>query len=693
MTDHQSFPGYEMHGYRLNRREFLKRSCIAGMLSAAGILPGLRPKAALGLDRLSSTPSMRKQRVIIIGIDGMDPRLSEEMMDSGDLPNFNKMRTACGYRRLGTSVPPQSPVAWANFITGADPGIHGLFDFIHRNPANPAFPVFSMTETTAGTGFFKWNQYKLQFEFWPFNHQPPETLLKRQGRPFWDYLDAAGINSTFYALPSNYPPSPSMHGHHRCLSGMGTPDLLGTYGTYQFFTDTVSSETTPGGGRHVPVRFSGHTTCPVLRLIGPRNPFAVKSADTVVDFTVHKDPRAQAVVIDIQGRRIILKVGEWSDWIRLRFDMPLPKFVPDHSVHGICRLYLQEVSPHFKLYASPINIDPLRPGVRLSEPETFITDVSRKKGLFATTGFQEDHKALSNGVFSDSEFAAQSAHVLDERLELLDYAMTDYDDGLLFFYFSSIDMQSHVFWWDSDKIHPARSPSLARDYFHHLKGVYKTLDAVVGDISARYPEALLMVISDHGFCNFRRQFNLNNWLMQNRYIGPRRATHLMADVDWAVTRAYGMGINGLYINLRGRERYGIVSPGREKENLVNELIAKLMDVRDTDGCPVIHQIHRADKIYTGPAAVGAPDLIIGYHREYRASWDTCLGGITPFIMADNDSAWAADHCADAALVPGVLFSNQPVRTIVPSLVDLAPTVLSAFGLPKPMEMTGKNIFI
>jgi predicted AlkP superfamily phosphohydrolase/phosphomutase len=678
----------------MNRREFLKRSCAAaGMISAAGLLPGLRPKTALGGDRLPAGTSIRKQKVIIIGIDGMDPMLSEHMMDSGQLPHFNKMRAASGYRRLGTSIPPQSPVAWANFITGADPGIHGLFDFIHRNPANPALPVFSMTETTAGRGFLKWNQFKLQFEFWPFNHQPPETRLKRQGTPFWDHLDAAGIESTFYHLPSNYPPSPSIHGHHRCLSGMGTPDLLGTYGTYQLFTDAAETETTPGGGRHVPVRFNHHTSQPVLRLIGPRNPFAIKPTDTAVDFIVHRDNRAQAAVIDIQGQRLVLKVGEWSDWFRLGFDMPLPKIMPDHKVYGICRFYLQAVSPYFKLYVSPINADPSHPEIRLSEPETFVSDISHDKGLFSTTGFQEDHKALSNGVFSDTEFAAQSAHVLDERLELLDYAMTNYGDGLLFFYFSSIDMQSHMFWWDSDKTHPTRSPSLARDYFHHLKGVYKTLDAVVGDIAARYPDALILVISDHGFCNFRRQFNLNNWLVQHRYLGPRRATHLMTDVDWSVTRAYGMGINGLYINLRGRERFGIVSPGQEKENLVSELIARLMEVRDTDGRRVIHQVHRGDKIYNGPAAVGAPDLIIGYHRDYRASWDTCLGGITPFILADNDSAWAADHCADAAVVPGVLFANQPVRADFPSLIDLAPTVLSAFGLQPPAEMTGKNLFI
>lgn len=674
----------------MTRREFLKQSCLAaGMISAAGLAPGL----CFGDTRVQSSHPVMWKKVIIIGIDGMDPILSERMMDNGELPNLKKMRDAGGYHRLRTSIPPQSPVAWANFITGADPGGHGLFDFIHRNPKRPALPVFSMTETTPGNGFFHWNQYKLQFEFWPFNHHSPETILKRRGTPFWDYLDAAGIDSTFYDLPSNYPPSPSKHGHHRCLSGMGTPDLLGTYGTYQFFTDTIVAEAAPGGGRHTPVTFDNQTTRPPLRLMGPKNPFSDPETDTIINFVVHRDSQAQAAVIDIQGQRLVLKAGEWSGWFRLKFDIPLPALMPDHKVYGLCRFYLQAVSPHFKLYVSPINVDPMFPAAKLSEPSSFVNDISRSKGMFATTGFQEDHKALSNGVFSETEFATQSESVLVERLQLLDYALTNYQDGLLFFYFSSIDLQSHMFWWDSEKRHPTRGPALANECFNHLKGVYRRLDRVVGDLTNRYRDALIMVMSDHGFCNFSRQFNLNNWLVQNRYLGPPQATHLMRDIDWSATRAYGLGINGLYLNLEGREQYGLVSPGQEKEDLINELTARLLAVRDTDGRSVIHQVHRADKVYNGPAALDAPDLIIGYHREYRASWDTCLGGITPFILSDNDSAWSADHCADAAVVPGILFSNHPVQSVFPSLLDIAPTVLAAFGLTTPGGMTGKNIMI
>jgi len=85
-------------------------------------------------------------------------------------------------------------------------------------------------------------------------------------------------------------------------------------------------------------------------------------------------------------------------------------------------------------------------------------------------------------------------------------------------------------------------------------------------------------------------------------------------------------------------------------------------------------------------------LIIGYYRDYRASWATCLGDMTEQILLDNDSAWSADHCADVSEVPGVLFSNRPIAASVPSLVDLAPSILTEFGLKVPSSMEGKNAF-
>jgi predicted AlkP superfamily phosphohydrolase/phosphomutase len=329
----------------------------------------------------------------------------------------------------------------------------------------------------------------------------------------------------------------------------------------------------------------------------------------------------------------------------------------------------------------------------MSEPPTFVQDVSKKLGLFYTTGFQEDHKARTNGIFDDDEYARQAGHVLEERLAMFDYAVQDYDDGLLFFYFSSSDLQSHMFWWNSDDPHPIREADEAKKYFGHIKRLYQRLDALVGDLYDRYgSRATIIVMSDHGFANFGRQFNLNTWLRELGYLGPPECKSIMRDVDWSQTAAYGLGINGLYLNLKGRERDGIIEPGEMQEAMLTELATRLEAVRDFNGQQVIRNVYRADKVYSGNATALAPDLIVGYARGYRASWDTCLGDISDDVLLDNNMAWSADHCADALEVPGVLFCNRPIRRTGPALVDLAPSILSEYGLPVPPAMVGRDLF-
>jgi len=669
---------------KINRRDFLKCSAAATV--------ALSTASAVGPAYAAKKGRRPAERIIIIGFDGMDPRLCEKLMSNGVLPNFAKLRRLGGYRVLGTSIPPQSPVAWANFINGAGPGSHGIFDFIHRDPGKQIAPFFSIARTVQGEGYWEIGKHKLQLDFRPFKHKLPGTVLLRQGVPFWDYLDRAGIYSTFYDLPSNYPPSPSKHGHHRCLSGLGTPDLLGTYGTYQHFAEDGPVHTRDeAGGKRSMLFFENETAA--AQLIGPRNNFLKSPKPVTIPFYVHRDRAAKAAVIEIQKHKILLKEGRWSRWIKLDFEMPLPAFIPNKRLSGICRFYLQEISPNFKLYVSPINSDPSNSALQVTEPPEFIKEISDRLGLFYTTGFQEDHKALSNEIFADEEYRTQAGIVLQERLRLLAYALENYDDGLLFFYFSSTDLQSHMFWWDSDLKHPTRSAEDAKKYFQHIHKLYQELDSVVGDILRRYDnKATIIVMSDHGFANFKRQFNLNTWLRENGYLYPANSTSIMADVDWSRTQAYGLGINGLYLNLKGRERDGIVEPGDRREQLLEELSARLEAVRDSNGRRVIRNAHRTDKVYSGPATALAPDLVTGYCRDYRASWATCLGDMTKEILLDNESAWSADHCADASEVPGVIFSNRPIGATKPALVDIAPSVLTEFGLRIPPSMQGKNVF-
>lgn len=652
---------------------------------------------ALSLIASCDRPGTKHPKVIILGFDGMDPRLCERLMNQGELPNLQRMRDLGGFKPLGTSVPPQSPVAWASFITGADPGTHGIFDFVHRDPSKQLGLYYSAAETVHGEEGWTIGQHKLPLTFWPFSHAPTQTLLRRDGTPFWDHLDEAGIPVRLYDIPANYPPSPSKHGHMCCLSGMGVPDLRGGYGTYQYFSEKVIVPKEEEGGMRKPLYMMDHKA--ETTLVGPIHSLRVEPVDTQLPLRVYRHPTASSARVEISGKTVVMNEGEWSDWTPIAFTLDMPPFLPASNVSGIVRFYLKQVHPELSLYVSPINIDPTDPGGQvITEPPDYITDIAEELGLFYTTGFQEDHKALSNRVFNESEYRQQAGHVLRERKNLLEYARRQYRDGLLFFYFSSTDLMAHMFWWDSDAPHPTRNADDAKKYHQVIVDLYRDVDTVIGDVVREYgDEALILVLSDHGFANFRRQFELNTWLRDEGYIAPKDCRSMLNPgrqpmVDWSETRAYAIGLNGLYVNLNGRERDGVVDP-KDRDALIAEISAKLLAVRDPqDGKPIVARVYRREEIYHGPNVEKAPDLIVGYHRDYRVSWASTLGDLVEPVVSDNKQAWSADHCIAAEEVPGVVFANRAIRHPEPSLVDIAPTVLAEFGVARPEGMRGRSLF-
>jgi predicted AlkP superfamily phosphohydrolase/phosphomutase len=163
-----------------------------------------------------------------------------------------------------------------------------------------------------------------------------------------------------------------------------------------------------------------------------------------------------------------------------------------------------------------------------------------------------------------------------------------------------------------------------------------------------------------------------------------------ADVDWTKSTAYGIGLNGLYLNLKGREKHGVVTE-TQKAALLDKLTEQLLAVRDTDGATVIEQIYPIADVYPDADPTIAPDLLIGYARNYRAGWPTLLGEFSADILEDNRDRWSGDHCIAAHLVPGILLSNKPINVDDPDLRDLAPTILEAFGLKAPQQLAGRII--
>ena len=648
--------------------------CSILLVSALAILASCR-----------STPasSGTSRRLIILGIDGMDPLLLHRFIQEGKLPNFAKLEAAGDFRPLTTSIPPQSPVAWSNLITGMNAGGHGIFDFIHRDPKTLSlyFSASKVEEPKHSLHLGRWSI--------PLGGGSAEQL--RHGAAFWQILDQHGIPNTIFRIPSNFPPVPSKG---KTLSGMGTPDLRGTYGTFSFYTDDPMA--TPGsveGGQIIPVQVENYRVA--ASLIGPNNSFLTGSPAATEPFSVAVDPVESVVKISVQDHEFVLREGEWSNWTRVEFQL-IPLFA---NVKGMCRFYLKQAHPRFQLYVSPINMDPAGPALPISTPSSYSRLLTDEAGEFHTQGIAEDTKALSDGVLDDKEYLQQARTVLAEHRRIFDAEFPKFSQGLFFFYFSSLDLNSHMFWRLMDPQHPEYDATLAAENGSAIADFYQQMDQVLGEVLPHVDDrTLLLVVSDHGFAPYYRSFNLNTWLLNNGYIKLKDKStsdsgEPFANVDWTQTRAYGLGLNGLYLNLRGREQNGIVEPGTPADRLLAELRAKLIAIQDPQlKQPVITRVDLASEAYAGPYARSGPDMLVGYNRGYRAGWKTILGFFPPEELEDNSNPWSGDHCMDYTLVPGVLLSNRKIVAQTPALTDIAPTILAEFGIAKGKGMIGKSVF-
>ena len=610
------------------------------------------------------------QGMIVIGIDGMDYALSRKLIDEGRLPNLARLEQMGGFQALGTSVPPQSPVAWSNFITGLDSGGHGIYDFIHRNPEtmDPYLSTSKPIEPSRTLKFGKWDI--------PLSGGGMELL--RRGTPFWEVLEGHGIPTTIIRMPANFPPSGSAY---RELSGMGTPDVLGTPGYYSFYTT-------------MPERITANTEALIERvqvrdgiveaeLLGPPNPLLIESEDLKAPFTVYVDDEYLVAKIVVGQEEFILQQGEWSEWVPVEFEM-IPYV---QSINATARFFLREIRPEFELYVSPINLDPVAPLMPISTPVGYATELAEATGRFYTQGMPEDTNALNEGVFNNADFMTQVAMVHTEIRNQFDYVLNEFRGGFLFYYFGNLDQVSHMMWRAMDPEHPAHDPIADAPYANAVIDRYVDVDDFIGETLGKLPEnTTLVVMSDHGFTSWRRAMNLNTWLLENGYItlmNPRRVTGIpyFGNVDWESTEAYAVGLNGVYINLRGREANGSVMP-LDQDTLSAEIAEKLLSFIDPiTGEQAVTKVYHRDEVFAagGYLDIG-PDLIVGFAKGVRGSNESALGEFSTEIIFDNDHPWSGDHLMDHETVPGVLFSSRPLQRVVTSLQKLAGVLLAEFGI-------------
>jgi len=632
--------------------------------------------------RMRNLKKAKFKRVLVIGFDGMDHGLFNRFRKQGQkFPAFEKLSREGTFAPLWSTEPPISPVAWSTFTTGVNPGKHNIFDFL-TNDRNTYMPKMAGSDIIPP-------RRNLRIGRWLIPLSSPRIELKRKSQSFWKIVSSKGIYASVLRMPFTFPPE-KFYGS--MLSGLGTPDLRGTQGSFSFYAENKGADFDISDGVFealVPLgenRFSG-------RIQGPGHPFLKGNPPLEIPFSLTLDRENRSVEIAVGKEKIQLRQNELSPWVKLEFRAGLV------GVAGIAQWVLEEVQP-LKLYLSPINIDPEKPSMPVSHPKMFSVYLAKLLGSFATLGMAEDTWSLNERVLSEENFIAQVYRTQEEREKIFFSALDKIKDGLIIQVFETTDRIQHMFWrYLPDSGSPAPQPSQDEKVRGAILESYRRMDELLARLFQKMgKDDLLMVVSDHGFNAFNRGFNLNTWLHREGYLvlkdGKKTSGKWYADVDWSRSRAFGQGLNGIFLNLKGREVSGIVNPGAEAEALKREIKEKLVKVVDEKFKKnAVKKAFVREEIYRGPYTVNAPDVVVGYAVGYRVSWESAVNYVGEELFSDNTRMWSGDHAFTRDQIPGVFFCNRRIAEKDPGLIDISPTVLAAFGIAQPAFIEGRDLKI
>jgi len=692
-------------------------------------------------------------RVIVLGFDGADHALVAKAVAEGRLPNLAALAARGGFSALTPTIPAQTPVSWSTFSTGLSPGRTMIFDFLKRDPKTyrPEFAieeegkrnfllgkgnrvavpaVLGIVAFALVAGLLKILLRRREKGFgagialaacaaaglaaflgislssllpteipWPINN--------RRGTPFWEEAGRKGIPSVVMHVPVTFPAADYDHG--RLLSGLGVTDVRGRIGTPSYYTsDPFFAPKNKNEFSVELVRLESNKGTIETEVFGPYNklfqsPPVIKTAMTL---TVADD--GGSLNIAPKGSSpVTLKVGEWSPWVVFTFS-----FNSLVKMTGIGRFHLAELSPEIKLYLSPIHFNPsdLPPSVKITAPAALSKKLVDRYGLYKTMGWQIDTWSMSEETIDEKTFLEDVDHTVEPFRKMMNDFLDDKDVRLFVQIYEFPDRVAHCFWRFLDPQHPAYDAAKAAVWAPAVERAYEKMDAIVGDAMKRLgPDDILIVLSDHGFATWRRSVNYNTWLVQNGFMalkggdGSRNADLEMLfgqgefwpNVDWTKTKAYAMGLGDIYINLKGREGQGIVSPGAEYEAVRDEIRKKLVTLVDPKtGQRAVSRIFTREEAYGSFDADVIPDLFVTNTAGTRIGWQGSLGVVTKELFEDNNQVWSGDHCSlDPAVVPGILFANRPLPGEKrPRIADVPATIYHVLGVAPPEKLDGVPLF-
>ncbi|MDE2925544.1 MAG: alkaline phosphatase family protein [Acidobacteriota bacterium] len=635
------------------------------------------------------TPAPRQPgfKVVVLGFDGVDPDLVDQWIE--ELPTIRRLGEQGTLSTLGTTNPPESPVAWASFATGLNPGRHGIFDFLRRDPATYMPDI----------GLVKVEKPRFLFKTIPI--RGARVTNNRKGVPYWEQLDRGGIVTANLRLPLEFPPRSLDHG--TTLSGLGVPDVRGTWGTYFYLSTDVSRwdlQDTEFGGRVI--RLEGEDGRFQALIDGPADPREEELVRLTIPLSVELDPQSTALTIRLQDQEEEVDEGQWSDWFRFVFSAgPLVK------IRGISRFYVLETFPEVRLYLMPISLDPAGPVLPLSTPAGYSGDLASWLAPFKTLGWIHETWGLNEEQIDEQVFLEDLFRNMNHLERLLMHELDRGEASLYTAVFTATDSAAHMFYRFIDPQHPRYDAKGAQAYGRAVLNVYRKMDSIVSQVVERLdPQDLLLVVSDHGFHSWRKEFNTNTWLLENGFLvlkGVRADTDLkrleqvyrggsfFPNVDWSRTQAYALGLGHIYVNLKGREGQGIVDPGRDYMDLVRDISREILEYRDPEtGEAVVQNAYFREDIYSGDEIEHAGDIQLSFRSGYRTSWQTALGAVPEHVLVANLRKWSGDHCAsDFSDTEGFAVSNRKILSENLHIMDVAPTLYRLFQVEDPGPLDGR----
>jgi predicted AlkP superfamily phosphohydrolase/phosphomutase len=717
----------------------------------------------LALVSITATTSVLAQpKVVVLGFDGADAKITQELIAAGKLPNLAKLQQEGGFWPLMPTNPPQTPVSWSTFATGLNPGRTEIFDFIKKKDHSYVPTLCSIDITPRRQilwGSSNWLLFALAgctialvplvfaavvrsrrrmllavaaglvvlgggggalFARW-VPQSVPAPRNNRKGETFWHVATSRGMKARILQVPVTFPADkdPGLE----MLSGLGVPDMRGLNGQPTLYTTRAG--VTAGQFSVKVVAMSDPSAAVVHGTIeGPLN-LLFPSAEgagrrLTVPMTIAREPDGR-LRITAGDRESVLAPGQWSDWHVLEFAFnPLIKakgmvrFYDQSSTTGITGRGVAAGAPFTEVLMSPIHFHPKAgPLAGFCHPDGYSEEIEAEVGLYKTMGWASDTWTVGDELAAEQQALEDIQFTTDGFEKILLAELKRPGTDLYVQVFAFTDRLQHIFWRLRDVGHPNYDAALAARYGDVIDDAYVRMDAIVGKARALAPDATFFVLSDHGFASFRRGVNYNRWLIDHGYMvlkpdpciggtgGGRSLDDLFdhpqsvfSEVDWSRTRAYAMGLGNIYVNLAGREPEGVVRPGKEYDDLLASISSELEALVDpATGERPIAKVHRRDDMYSGYDAEVVPDLRVSNNDHYRVSWDTILGGYPCDEIDLNMKPWGGDHCSvEPSLVQGILLCSKPLHSNAPVMVDVAPTILTALGIPVPQGLDGVSRF-